>query len=571
MQELQFFSHEKISDRLYKITEGYSVVHRFSIGVVIGDTSVLVIDAGLGVNVGLRHYVESIVGKIKPIICVCTHCHPDHVGAAKLFDSAFCSHLDWPARADFALNRDQRLNDLTAFASGSLETIEYGRSHMMDNKDTVFEDIKDGDIFDLGSVYIKAIALPGHSAGSMVLYNEAERYAFTGDSINTDVHLKKLNHEGLARYKSALERFRDMVGHDVVLHPAHLPFAMTMDVVDNLISGCKEILTGRIEEDPPGETIFTERNNNDSIRMHYVANTCIVYNEASVTGIIPTEKRKHLTFHSYERVSQRILIVTEGYSMVHRFTIGVVVGDERVLVVDSGLGMDGNLRQYIERLVGTEKPIECACTHGAIDHAGSACLFDKAYLNERDYPMLSSAFDRQRRIRDLGAFSLFNREVMEYCQTHMIDNTGTVFYPIDECDELNLGGVVVKPVRTPGHSKGHLAYYVPSERIVFCGDGVNMDTHLKKLDRTGFLQYHDMLGRFIEVVGEDAILYAGHLNRPQTIATVRNLMQGCAEFAYGDQSQDPHAETIFQEKTGNPAIRMHYHGNRGIVYDSRLL
>ena len=56
---------------------------------------------------------------------------------------------------------------------------------------------------------------------------------------------------------------------------------------------------------------------------------------------------ENLCFWSHERKSEHLYIVTEGYSMVHRFTIGVVVGDEKVLVIDAGLGVAPGLRDYI--------------------------------------------------------------------------------------------------------------------------------------------------------------------------------------------------------------------------------
>jgi len=571
VRELVFFSHEKVSDRLYLFTEGYSVVHRFTIGVVVGDSKILVVDAGLGATNGLRTYIEGVIGTSKPIICACTHCHPDHVGSAKLFDQAYCSHLDWPSRADFALSTQQRLADLKSFSNGSMETISYCTDTILENSDTVFLDIKDGDVFDLDGVVLEAIAVPGHSLGSMAFFNRYEKYVFTGDAINTDVHLKKLNRAGFERYKAMLARFISIIGEDVRVYPAHLPFTMDIQIARNLIQICDDLIAGRTSDDPPGETIFTERNNNPAIRMHYCNNTCIVYNEDLLDGNHERLVRNRLCFYSHERISERVYVVTEGYSMVHRFTIGVVIGDERVLVIDSGLGMDGDLRTYIERFTGTDKPIVCACTHGAIDHAGAACLFDEAYLNNRDFHMLPSAFDRDRRLRDLGAFSLFNNEVVEYGRTHMVDNSKSVFINIDEGDTFDLGGIQVKPIRTSGHSRGHLAYYIPEERIVFCGDGINMDTHIKKLDRTGLFAYRDMLERLLSITGDGAIFYAGHLNRPQRAQVVRNLMVACQEVADGQIENDPPAETIFLEKTGNRAIRMHYHGNCGIVYDSSLL
>ena len=376
MKKLNFFSHERISERLIIFTEGYSMVHRFTIGVVIGDEKILVIDTGLGADDSLREYIESVVGKGKPLICVCTHCHPDHTGSAKLFDDAYVSHKDWPARADFALNKAQRYEDLDAFALGSPEVMQYCEQRIIENSDSVFKDIKDGDVFELGGVSIEAIAVPGHSDGSMAFYNWKENYVFSGDAINTDVHLKKLSARDFKQYIDTLKNFLRRVDDSVKIYPAHLPLTMNTGIIRNLIAVCEDIVAGKTEGDPPGETIFTKRNNNPAIRMHYRGNTCIVYNEELIQG---NNTKKLLIFYSHEKISDRVYVVTEGYSMVHRFTIGVIIGDNKILVIDSGLGMDADLRRYIETFTGTSKPMICACTHGAIDHAGAACLFDEAF------------------------------------------------------------------------------------------------------------------------------------------------------------------------------------------------
>ena len=568
MKKLNFYSHENISDNLIIFTEGYSMVHRFTIGAIIGNKKVMIIDAGLGADSSLLYYIESVIGLDKPIICVCTHCHPDHVGGAKNFSEAYVSHKDWPSRVDFALNKTQRLEDLDAFALGNQEVMRYYEQHIVENKDTVFKNINDGDIFDLGGIQIEAIALPGHSEGSMAFYNREENYCFTGDAINTDVHLKKLTKQGFLQYIDTLTNFLKKVNDTVKIYPAHLPLVMNIDIVRNLITVCKDLVAGKIEGDPPGETIFQKRNNNPVIRMHYVGNSCVVYNEELIQGM---NSKKHLNFYSHEKINDKVHIVTEGYSMVHRFTIGVVVGDKKVLVIDSGLGMDADLRKYIESFIGKTKPMICACTHGAIDHVGAACLFDEAFVNSKDHDMLLRAFDQDRRIRDLGAFSLFNNEVVEYGRVHMIDNTKTIFSDIDEGFIFDLGNVIVEAIALPGHSKGHLAYYIRSENIAFGGDGINIDTHLKRLNKEGLLEYRETLHRFLSITGDNVIIYAGHLNRPQRSNVPKNLALACEEVAAGHTENDPPGETIFLEKAGNHSIRMHYHGNSCIIYDSSLI
>ena len=43
--------------------------------------------------------------------------------------------------------------------------------------------MNDGDIINIGEISLKVFATPGHTAGGVVLYNEAEGYLLTGDTI----------------------------------------------------------------------------------------------------------------------------------------------------------------------------------------------------------------------------------------------------------------------------------------------------------------------------------------------------------------------------------------------------
>ena len=67
MNNLSIFTHEKITARLFLVTEGYAG-GRMVMGLVDGDESALLIDSGLGMTGELREYIEGIIGK-KPIVC----------------------------------------------------------------------------------------------------------------------------------------------------------------------------------------------------------------------------------------------------------------------------------------------------------------------------------------------------------------------------------------------------------------------------------------------------------------------------------------------------------------------
>lgn len=566
MEKLNFYSHERISERVWIFTEGYSAIHRFTIGVIVGDEKVLVIDSGLGMGGDLREAIEAVIGKDKPIICACTHCHVDHVGSAIQFDEAYCNLSDYEHFYDFAFGEQQRLDDLNAFAMESLEVAEYGKYHYVKNRETVFQDLQDGDVLELGNVQIQVYALPAHSGGSMVFYYKEEKILFTGDDINTDVSIKKLTCEELADYAVRLRALEAKVGEDVTIYPGHLHMPMDIKVLRGIAKACEEIANGETLSDPPGETIFSNRANNANIRMHMADNSIVIYSKKFTKT--ETDSR-HLNFYSHERRGKRLYIVTENYSQVHRLTIGVIVGDEKVLVIDAGLGMTEELRAYIEKLVGTEKPLLCACTSGAWDHVGSACSFDRVYLNPKDTPLLDRACDWELRRCRFEAYNLHNHEIQKYGYDHGIKDNAFMPEPIEEGMAIDLGNVSVEAMALPGVTDGQTAYWFPEEKVCFCGDAANMDIHLEHMDGESLIRYAERLEQLAGRLPKDTVYYSAHTNRPHRKRMLESLVLACREVAAGQINGDPPQESMYACEYGNEAIRLHYSGSTCVIYDRR--
>jgi glyoxylase-like metal-dependent hydrolase (beta-lactamase superfamily II) len=303
---------------------------------------------------------------------------------------------------------------------------------------------------------------------------------------------------------------------------------------------------------------------------------------------------KTINIFSHEKKSERYFVFTEGYSSLHRFTIGAFAGDDKVLVVDSGLSLTGELRQYIERVIGKEKPMIEVSTHGAIDHAGGAYLFDEAYCNSRDSYLLAKAFNKDIRLTDLEAFGLENPEIIAYCQAKIAENR-TELKNVDEGDVFDLGGIKIEVIAMPGHTPGSVAYFCRDEKVCFTGDAANIDEQIPNIGKSYndhrqslhkllgipeegpeipykecFLIYSRLLRRLVSIIGEDCTLYSGHISTPLSTAVAENLACACEEIYYGQIEDDPPGESIFKYQsttTTGKDLRIHFHGNVDIMYD----
>lgn len=281
-----------------------------------------------------------------------------------------------------------------------------------------------------------------------------------------------------------------------------------------------------------------------------------------------------LEFYSHEKWTDRIYTITVNPSMVNRITFMVIAGDERVLCIDSGHGIDLKLRPYIERLVGADKPILLACTHVGIDHGGGAIQFDEYYVHKADWPSIERSLPRDKRLEDVQPFAIYNEEFYEYTKENLCEAPDPAkLRELKDGDVFDLGGIRVECIHTPGHTPGHMAFYCREANIAFTGDAMNVDTHLKKLNRQGFRDYADMLEDFMKKINEDTILFSSHLNRPNQLRVPRNIAAACREIAAGQTYGDPPGEAIQKHlpSFNNPDIKMHYHGNCCVVYNSAIL
>jgi glyoxylase-like metal-dependent hydrolase (beta-lactamase superfamily II) len=102
-------------------------------------------------------------------LIVLTHCHYDHVAAVPELVAAtgakVAMHED-----DLACLKSDRISAAAAF----------GKRSPVFKVDIV---LRDGDLVDLGDVKLKVISTPGHTPGSICLYDEATGVMFTGDTV----------------------------------------------------------------------------------------------------------------------------------------------------------------------------------------------------------------------------------------------------------------------------------------------------------------------------------------------------------------------------------------------------
>jgi len=147
--------------------------------------------------------------------------------------------------------------------------------------------------------------------------------------------------------------------------------------------------------------------------------------------------------------------------------IGVVVGDDAALVVDTGMGRR-NGERLLERVRElSDKPLLLTLTHFHPEHGWGAQAFKGVatiVYNRAQREELEEKFGPF-----VELFSSFGPEIADLLSDVRLVRPDVV-YAGDEA-ELDLGGVTVRlSYHGPAHTRGDQLVLLPSERVLFAGD-----------------------------------------------------------------------------------------------------
>ena len=234
---------EKVSERIYRISMTYVCCY-----LIVGDKEAILLDAGWGYG-DLKAVVESITDL--PITLVLSHGHPDHIGSAAQFETAYLNDRDLTmieSQSDVDLRRRLMLN--------------YEADDFVEDPDLwvaartkPYLSLTEETIFDLGGVTLQPYDLPGHSAGSMVFIVPEERVAIFGDAISHPTLMFFDNSSTVREHYEALVKFSSYsdLYDDVLVN--HETYEIDKIVLDNNMALAKSILEGNDAKVPAAKSL----------------------------------------------------------------------------------------------------------------------------------------------------------------------------------------------------------------------------------------------------------------------------------------------------------------------------
>jgi glyoxylase-like metal-dependent hydrolase (beta-lactamase superfamily II) len=214
----RWYRTRSVGDGITHIDEPHiKPFYRCNIWHVRGRDGDLLIDSGSGV-VSLSAQVRLLAAR--PILAVASHTHFDHIGSHHEFSdrAVHGAEAEIIARPE----RPQILADLyatdemfTALPPGGFDRQAYNVTPARATRL-----LWDGQILDLGDRHFEVMHLPGHSPGSIALWEPASGVLFGGDVVYDGQLLDDNYHSSIEQYVASMERLRDLPVR--VVHGGHM-------------------------------------------------------------------------------------------------------------------------------------------------------------------------------------------------------------------------------------------------------------------------------------------------------------------------------------------------------------
>jgi glyoxylase-like metal-dependent hydrolase (beta-lactamase superfamily II) len=230
----RWFDRRRIDDSITLLWEPHVIeLMRCNIWHVRGRDRDLVIDTGMGV-VSLVDEMRDLLDR--PVTAVATHGHDDHIGGHHEFDDCIAHPLEAPLLEDPPLRSLSPVEAWGAEALAGLERSGYSLTEpyfvtalpagiavegFRHQPATVTTLVDEGSSIDTGDRHFEVLHLPGHSPGSIGLWEQATGTLFSGDAVYDGPLLDQLPESDVGQYCATMERLLDLPV--TVVHAGHDP------------------------------------------------------------------------------------------------------------------------------------------------------------------------------------------------------------------------------------------------------------------------------------------------------------------------------------------------------------
>jgi glyoxylase-like metal-dependent hydrolase (beta-lactamase superfamily II) len=194
------------------------IFYRCNIWHVRGREYSLLVDSGLG--------VVSLVGQLpwlaaSPLLAVASHTHYDHIGNHHEFSQRACHPLESDTLADPTPQRTLAARFATLEMFEQLPPGGFTPHTYRVRPAPATRMLEDGDVIDLGDRHFQVLHVPGHSPGSIALWESQSGILLSGDAVYDGPLIDDAYHSNRDDYVATMRRLAELPVR--VVHGGHYP------------------------------------------------------------------------------------------------------------------------------------------------------------------------------------------------------------------------------------------------------------------------------------------------------------------------------------------------------------
>jgi glyoxylase-like metal-dependent hydrolase (beta-lactamase superfamily II) len=177
----RWFETDRLPHGIVRIREtGLGPLHAANLWLIEGGERALLIDTGVGVA-SLRPVIDALTSR--PVTCLLTHGHYDHMGGAWEFADRVAHRLEADTLADPTPDKTLWRGWLTDASFSHLPAPGFRMDAYGLRPAPPTGLVEDGDVVDLGGRRLEILHVPGHSPGLLAVHDLAHTILFTSDAL----------------------------------------------------------------------------------------------------------------------------------------------------------------------------------------------------------------------------------------------------------------------------------------------------------------------------------------------------------------------------------------------------